>query len=241
MDGNEVILDRLFRPTKKISIADRPLIVRALSGPEQEARAFYATNQARKLEKELADHESPAYQSRLEFLQEKSVEELALFMTLFHESDIRRDVEKENGTPPFIPIPEEATDEERRETMDAREKTILETKSKVDDLVKTKTDEYVAKNITGKSRDELLKAAKSEISAPYLNERANMAYVHYSLYASVQKPDGSRYFESPDDASNLERNTVFTIFDEFKKVNEIDPLAISLNGASSTESPTTSG
>jgi hypothetical protein len=234
MQGNEVILDRLFRPTKKIEIAERPLVVRALSGPEQEARAFYATSQARKLDKELADHESPSYQARLEFLENKGAEELSLFLKLWHENDFRRVAEKENEIV-YTPIPDEATDEEKRSTMDAREKSIEEHKAKVDAIVQAKVDEYAEKNLSGKSQEELLKIAKAEISGPYLNERANMAYVHYSLYASVQQPDGSRYFLSPEDVSNMERNIIFNIFDEVKVINEIDPLALNSNGASSTE------
>lgn len=234
MDGNEVILDRLFRPTKKIEIAGIPLTVRALSGPEQEARAFYATNQARKLSKELEDHESPAYQSRLEFLENKSAEELTLFLRSFHETEYKRLAEKDNPVD-FAPIPDEATDEEKRNTLDSREKIVADRDAKVESITQEKADEYVKKFLDGKSRDEIYKVAKDEIAGPYLNERANMSFVHYSLYASVQKGDGTRYFTSPEDAGDVDRNVIFNIFDEVKVVSEIDPLALKSSGSSSTE------
>ncbi len=240
MESSDVILDRLWRPTKSTKIADKPITVRALSGPEQEARAFYATNQARKLAKELEDHESAAYQSRLEFLEDKSIEELTLFLRSFHETEYKRQAEKDNPVE-FAPIPDEATDEEKRDTLDTREKIVADRDAKVEAITQEKCNEYVKKYLDGKSRDEVYKIAKDEIAGPYLNERANMAFVHYSLYASVQNQDGTRYFTSPEDAGSVDRNVIFNIFDEVKVVNEIDPLALKSNGSSSTASPTTSG
>ena len=232
MSDNDFTLDRLFRPTKPVTIADRKLVVRALSGPEQELRSLYANNQARKVEKELADTTSDVYQMRIEALKDLSVEELATLSKNMKSVDIQREVVDKNQ-PVYQPYPDEATDEEKRAVDQSREDAEKARQEKIKADAKTALDEYAA-TLAGKTLEELLAIVRPQMVKSIIQERQNMSFAYYSVFAQVQDESGKRYFQSAEEASNMHRDVMFNLFGEAQAVNNVNPLGLASNGLSST-------
>lgn len=233
----DVTLDRLWRPVHKTSYAGRPVTVRAISGSEQDARAMYAVKTTRALERKLSDHESDEYQFRLRYLDGLDEPALLLRLKTRYENEIRPDIEKENPLD-YIPVPDDATDDEKRANLDARDKAEQDHKDRINRLVQAKLDAYTEKNLTGKIQEQLLEMSKNQIIFMALSEESSNSIAYYSLFLSVYNPDGTRYFESAEEARSAGFQAALYLYKKFEEVNNINPL--DLSGSSSTAALTTS-
>lgn len=234
----EVTLDRLFRPYKPFPIADRKLTIRALSDPEQNGRSMYATNRGRRLEKSLKNPESELYQYRVIVLETMAVEELLIVLQQNRTNDVRRVVEKEHKLE-FRPVPDEATDEEKREVYDLREEDERKHQELISGLIKDAVDVYTERYLKDKSQIELFEMARNQLVEALVLEDANMAYCHYTLYCAVMDEDGKPYFSAPEDAARMPTDIIFAMYAVAQEVNGINPLQLS--GLLSTASPAVSG
>lgn len=220
-----VTLDRLFRPTMPFEIYGKQLTIRALSEPEQTSRSMYATNQGRKIEKELEDINSDIYQFRIYAMERMSAEALQEVLRRDRETDFRRDTEREKP-PVYQPFPDEATEEEKRAVMNEREESEVKRKALIDETVKKQTAEFFDKFLKDKTQPELFEIAKGHMSESLILERANMAFAHYTLYCAVMDKN-EQYFASPAEVAMMKDEVVFSMYRVAQEVNGIDPLALS--------------
>jgi len=227
--------DRLYRALLPFEFHGQALVARALSGPENDERNLHATRTAMLLERKLKDPESVEYWGNLRVYDEMAPETLRELLLAFRRTTYRQDAVRDEP-PTYIPFPENATEEQKREVLARRDEEAAAWGQRIDESVKRRMKSF-EDSLATLAPEALLAQVKRAAIYNLTNAAANDAFVHYSLYLSIQTPQGERRFASVEEAAGLPDPVVTVFYQKVREVNEIDPLAWS--GPSSMDLPTT--
>lgn len=122
----EVVINKLFALTAKARLGSQDVYVRVLSDIDLEARDRIGIAALRKERKALSDPASSEYQTKLGWLDELSKAELVEALVAIEQSIQAQNVAREI-LPVHVPMPPDATPEEKAETIEAREKETTDT------------------------------------------------------------------------------------------------------------------
>lgn len=231
---SDLTLDRLFRASKEVTVAGRQLVVRALGDYELRLQHEEATLASLATQKALADPTSRLYRVRLGGAIETATDQELRDLILFAISQTAQVEATREVMPEFIPLPEGATEAERREVADLRGKSIDKALEARTAIVQRQLEKWT-EQIQPLDRTALLPLFTTRAIAIQVDNDFARAYDSAGLLYAVRLPSGNPYFESMAEVDALDDVVRNHLLRELRLVNDLDPLAWS--GTSSTESP----
>ena len=239
-------LDSLFLSSAEIELGNTKLYLRALSDFDLQARDEYALLALAKKNKELSDPASNDYLRYLGWTDAATDEQLQDMVLRVASYDFQRQA-LSDIQPKLIPMPDDATDEERADILTKREEESVATQEARKDSVKAKND---ALSEELKLLDHWKLLARARRSQANFQERD--AYIRaveqYTLYAICFKDSAckERLFSKPDDVSESTtppaRQAIMTRFSEnLDKLSALDLKYFLSTGGSETSSKPPNG
>lgn len=220
------VLDDLFREQSQIEVRGRTLYIRAFSDVDMQARDDYALRETAKYRRKLADPNSDEYLTHLDWIDAADDDLLRAAILSFEESSFKRQAIAEI-TPRIIPIPDDADEQEKAETLSQREAELKATDEKRAVWVKQQTD---AKRTELESKDsaELKTLAKRTVTNLQLWMQRIRLFDAYTLYAAVYADPQykNKFVATPPDAFELPAEVRTAILEkyygEMEKVTAMD-------------------
>ena len=212
-------LDDFFRVTTEIKVPGKTLIVRTLSDAEMQARQHYALEANRKAQKLYSNHDCEEYLALLEPLKIFNDDELVTLVLSLKTREFDQERRRRLDLPVII-TPDDASDAERIQTMEARENALKEYEEKIAKGV-TSDIEAFKKYLEGKSHDELFAAAaeeyvKSEVQNSFF-KAFECAWIYYATFYK-----NHRFFRSPEDTAKLDVRIKDILFAACQDVYGVD-------------------
>jgi hypothetical protein len=227
----EITLDRLFRATKQVDIAESKLTVRALTDVERNM-VFRSANLARaKMARKLDNPESDEALTHFGIIHELNDQDIRQVIRVYQNREAHREAQ-DSIKLSFVPFPDEATPDETDKVILRREDNVKKMQADRDKFV-TDWMASVEKRITEAARPELLaeyrKAIRDTVLFSEYAEELEVQTLRISLDGQLSETD-IRGLASP--VRNLLMSSV-------SEVNTIDPLAWKspVSTASSPEAP----
>lgn len=232
-----VTLDDLCRPAVDKTLPNGKTVrVRALSDVERRTCDMEALALSARLARALGDKESREYQAYilptlLEGSDERKRDAIVAYRSLTAVRESNRTVQSR-----YIPFPDNATDEERREVIDKRqaeslavlERRAAETKRLIDE-----TRQQIAEMIGETLDAKLEREAKNAISSGLYSDE----FVRHTIYHACEFDGGAaRFFASVEAVRSLPVAILNFLWDAYNEVDSIDPFLLA--SPSVTESST---
>jgi len=229
-------LDDLCRVAKAVELPNgKRLRIRALSDTEQRERDLEALRVSAVFQKALRNEDSREYQAILLPFAESTPEEKRNALTAYRMLSAVREA-AQNIRPRFIPFPDNASEDERRDVLNQR----LEQMTKITEQRRAETERLVEEtkrqvaDLNGDGLSALLRKHAISASADglYTDE-----FVNQTIYLASETEDGSaRFYASPQVVRSLHAKVRNKLFDEYLEVDAVDPFLLTLPPA--TESST---
>lgn len=241
MNAGEIRMDDLFRTVTRIDFMARELYLRALSDFDLNAREEYALYKASFLRKEMQTTGTKENLMYLQWLEEASDASLKQIILLSSSqmfwSQSYSEIEQV-----LIPIPEDATDEERENTIELRRAELERVGKARQEFVKNKF-EALEKELDAEDFDKLRKRARSAQIDFQMRFTRQAALDSYTLWACVFRDEKcqTRYFENPEQAGEMETTVRQTLVGEYyrnmQRISELDLKYFLLTGVSTDSLP----
>lgn len=218
-------LDSLFRVRTEVNLpGGETVTVRALSEYEMSARERHAQAEAARFVKRLSDEGSDDYAAIVLPILQSSHEARIAAMKIYFQTEARR-VARERNAPNYIPIPDNATEEEERRILIEREAEIerVEARRRED---ANKIYSELERSLEKMGEEEVLRVLiekTKEYAAMSVKARE---MVSYTIHIATLRPDGSKRF-TLQEAREMPEGVREIILSAFSEVNNKDPLSLS--------------
>lgn len=221
----KLYLDKLFRSTIDAELPGGEKVrVHAMTGPQRRFRSQSAMATSSRIEARMKDKESEEYASHILPLAIAPRESLNEALAHYARADAARkagaDIE-----PEYVPFPDEASEEEQRAVLLARE---------AEDERVDKARLELVQRIVAAAQGEI--AAMTDDDARLAVQKKTVEYTTSAAYAEelvswtiancVTTPDGKPRF-TIDEARGLSDEVKSGLFVEFLEVDGVDPLDLS--------------
>lgn len=232
----DYFLNDLCTVCKQYTLPNRVVVsVRALSDVEQRQRELEALRLSATLAERLKDEQSADYQSIILPLLQGEPDALKNNLLAFKRIDATREAAL-TIRPRYLPFPDNASDEEKRDVVIAREKqnaTIAEEKQVYVTKELEKTRLLLETLPDADLRHQLKRYAINGSSYNLYSDE----YIRQTVYISTETEDGKRrYFASVDEVRRLNPKVRDFLWRAYVEVDSIDPF--NLPSPSVTESLT---
>lgn len=218
-----ITVTRLMQVRKEVPLGERRVMAQALSSADLRAQTMAASLAGLRMKQSLADPASETYQALVgSALAFASHEQLIEWCAGFKLNDLQREA-YERHQPVLIPFPDDATEDERMNTLAQREQA-------AEQLAKVRA-EFIEQGL--KAYQEQLQAmAPAELEPIYLKQRIDSlingawreARENSELLFGVRGLDGEPYFENLEEVGRLPESVRQYLLAEVRTVNDIDPL-----------------
>lgn len=230
------LLDDLCRPYEIVTLPNgKNVRVRALSDAELRARDLEATRVSAVMMERLRDPNSREYQSIVLPVLQGDAAVMRQALLAYRSVEAAREVQIEIQ-PEFIPFPDNASEEEKREVMlrrEAQNKEIAEKRAARIAALVEKEKAALSEMDEDKLRDLVSRRSVNGVSDSIWSDE----FVIQTIYLSCEVEDGSgRYFVSPDQARGLPRTVRSLLWNKYAEADRIDPFSFA--SPSPTESLT---
>ncbi len=238
MDLHPITLDRLWRASETIELAGHKLVIRALSSYEIKCRFDEATLATLQVRKDVKQPDSRYYQLNIQSTLEAATDDELRALVVRGTSGQATGEAVRDIQPEYVAYPDDASDEERADTLAARQ-------AQIDKANKLRTEYVVAKTKAKETevmvwdRPALEKEYVRLAIATLLDNTWGEVYNNAGLLYAVRKEDGSPYFASLQDVAECDDRIRQRLSFAVRSINEIDPLGLS--GQSSTATPPVAG
>jgi hypothetical protein len=223
--SEEVTLDALFRARRRTELPDKTNVyVRALSDAERKQRELDAISASIRFDRKLKDKDSSEYLCYIHPVEEADREILVDVLCDWERNDATRTSYKEVKDE-FIPYPDNASFEEKKEVEINRAESEAATKEKrskfVEDAVTKAREKFE------KLDDDVLRKEAIGKKVRYLSmmESVNEEIRRGVFYGTV-KEDGARYFEDYEQVCQLDSQLLGFLYQQQLEVDSLDIWAV---------------
>lgn len=233
-----ISVTRLLQVRKEISLRDQKVLVQALSSADLRAQSMAASLAGLRLKRALANPESDEYlglvASPIAFAKREALAEWCLGFKLEElQAEAFEKIEVH-----LVPFPDEATEDERMQTLAKREaheqEVILQRAKYIEEGLKVYREWLEHCSLSELESDYARLRVKSLVNGAWREARN-----HAELLYGVRRLDGEPYFSSLQEVAAVPGEAQLYLLSEVRSVNDIDPLHWSL--PSSTDSPEAPG
>lgn len=218
-----VTVDRLFRSTTEVELAERKVRVHALSDLELQERHRRALEASMRLGRALKDPNSGEYLSTLEPIVTATRDVLVTVCVNAKRREFVGEAEKEIPYT-FLPFPDNATQEEQEQVL--HERILQEERLRLDrqKWVEEKLGAYTQSLET--VEEEKLRAEALRLTTDLARSAAySEEFVWQSVLLGTETLDGQPYFTAIEQARHASRPAINRLWDAVEEVTNIDPLA----------------
>lgn len=231
-----LFLDRLCRTAKQVTLPNKAEVrVRTLSDVERRDCELHALRESALLVEKLRAQDSKEYQAILLPVRQGGADRIRDSLVAYRRVVFAREVGRDLPMQ-FIPFPDNAGDEERREVILKRDqafKDLTERRAKrVDELI-----EAYRQSLTDKSESDLMALFDRQAADGNANGLYQDEVVRSTVYYATETPDGSkRYFTDLDEVRGLPTRVLTFLYEQYLEADSADPFL--LPSPSATESST---
>lgn len=220
-----MFLDEFFRVNTEVELPARKgkkekIIVRTLSDVEMQARSDYALSEQARVYAETQNPESDIYKANIAPLEQASDEILINAMADILRVDSIREA-NELFRIDFYPYPDNATDEEKRETLDRQKKHEEDIYGQRLRLVASR-EESARKHWADLSHDVLLKNARAAVTRLYPFKASVEAELYFTISRACETLDGNPKW-TIEQVKKLSGKMVDSLMAKYREVDAIDP------------------
>lgn len=219
-----VTLDRLYRAKTNVTLPGGVVVqVRALSDAERRSKQQSAIRASLRLEQAFNDPESDAYIVHIMPLEKSERDELVEIYVAWAQNDAVRQA-PEVIKDEYIPLPEKATEQDIKDTMQRRDKS--------EDAIANQRRAYVQERaeVARKKAQEMPDAdlRREAIARRKYLTALEQALIEDSLQTVLvcTEKDGQPFFADIEEVKNLDSRVLDALLTEQRKVDSLDPWAV---------------
>ena len=217
------LLDDLARVFTEVELPNgRALRVRALSDTELRQRDMEALAVSARLAQRLKDSNTAEYAGVILPLLEAPVEGMRQTLLSFRYLSATREAAR-SITPQYIPFPEGAEEEERREVVLRREGQMKELAEKRGAEVKRLVDETQVE-LSALGEEDLTRRIRESAASASADGVFADESVHWTIYMACEKPGGGRFFGSIEEVRSLGNAVRAMLYLKYNEVDRVDPF-----------------
>lgn len=221
----ELFLDSLFRTATEVRLpGGKTVTVRALGDAEIRGRESMARAEAARFRKKLKDENSDEHLSYISSLSELTDEQLRTLIVQMYVQLEAQDEARTQAKPQFVPVPEDANDEDKLDAEDAQKEEDERAQKEYEEILKSLSEAF-RKNVESWDRDKLLAEAREWTTRSLAYTEFMRMTVLASLYMATEVK-GKRFFQSLQEVDNANRTIVNLLYDAFIEVNDKDSWEI---------------
>jgi len=228
MDKGSLSMDAMYRVRTTVTMPDGAvMVVRTLSEAEVQTKNRMALDASRQRADRLRDPQSDEHKELIAPLHWLNANAARAILVSLKQTELRREAVSQIPYE-FIPIPDGASLEEKREILSRREKSEEETRTKREKWVSARLSEYQSK-IEQLDHETLLLELESQTILAYAYQAYFDTLQYATLYLACRRDDGSRWFSSLEQVQEMGVAVLDKIFAAYREVDSVDPWELEKN------------
>lgn len=231
-----ITLDDLCRAYKVVELPNKAKVrVRVLSDTERRECDMEALRASSLLVKQLRDHDSKEYAALILPTLQRGEEGMKEALCAYRELMAIREVAREI-TPQYIPFPDDAKEDERRDVIEKRTAQFEEIQTQRIARVKEIVESF-RKGLEGKPLDDVTAMIGKYAEEGNADSLFQDEYLRWNIYLSCEKEDGNgKFFANIEAVKSMPQKVKMELFKAYAEVDAVDPFLF--NKPSVTDSST---
>lgn len=219
-----ITLDDLCRAYKVIELPNGAKVrVRVLSDTERRECDMEALRASSVLVKQLRDKDSKEYAALILPTLQRGLDGMKKALCDYRELMAIREVAREI-TPNYIPFPDDAKDDERRDVIERRTAHFEEIQKKRLDRV-TEIVATFRKSLDDKTVDDITAMIGKYAEDGNADSLFQDEYLRWNIYLSCEKEDGNgKFFANIEAVNSLPQKVKMELFKAYAEVDSVDPF-----------------